>query len=44
MPQLRQDCTTKEWVIIAAERSKMGSGIHINVAFPEETADYLRKE
>ena len=110
MPQLRQDRTTKEWVIIATERSKrpqelkraeplvekpsykencpfcpgneyltphetlayrksgpadgkgwwvrvvpnkfpalspagfeMGSGIYINVSFPEETAQFLRE-
>ena len=83
MPQLRQDPATKEWVIIATERSKrpddfnyvihtapvkdeqedyyhwhlqviprlttpagfeMGSGIFINVSFPEETAQFLREE
>ena len=48
MPQLRQDPATKEWVIIATERSKRPDDFKkaksINVSFPEETAQFLREE
>ena len=56
MPQLRQDPTTKEWVIIAVERSKRPHDfiktkdrrikliIFINVSLPEETAQFLRED
>ncbi|MEI9478523.1 MAG: hypothetical protein WCO26_18400 [Deltaproteobacteria bacterium] len=38
MPQLRQDPTTKEWVIIAVERSKRPHDfINLNVGAPVKT-------